>query len=87
MRFFLHIKRDFLYICSVFQSLKHATKIVKNMTKQLHTKKGTGKEIARLLGVSEHTVSDAIRGKIDTETARRIRTMAIRNYGAIEIEI
>ena len=57
------------------------------MTKQLHTKKGTGKEIARLLGVSEHTVSDAIRGKIDTETARRIRTMAIRNYGAIEIEI
>lgn len=72
---------------ALFQSLKHATKIGKNMTKQLHTKKGTGKEIARLLGVSEHTVSDAIRGKIDTDTARKIRTMAIRNYGAIEIEI
>lgn len=71
----------------MFQSLKHATKIGKNMTKQLHTKKGTGKAIARLLGVSEHTVSDAIRGKIDTDTARKIRTMAIRNYGAIEIEI
>lgn len=57
------------------------------MTKQLHTKKGTGKEIARLLGVSEQTVSAAIRGKSDTETARKIRTMAVRNYGAIEIEI
>lgn len=57
------------------------------MKKQLHTKKGTGKEIARLLGVSEQTVSKAIRGKIDTETARKIRMMAVRNYGAIEIEI
>ena len=82
---FLFVK--LYYICSVIQSLKHATKIGKNMTKQLHTKKGTGKEIARLLGVSEHTVSVAIRGKSDTETARKIRTMAIRNYGAIEIEI
>ena len=57
------------------------------MTKQLHTKKGTGKEIARLLGVSEQTVSAAIRGKSDTETARKIRTMAVRRFGAIEIEI
>ncbi len=55
------------------------------MTKQLHTKKGTGKEIARLLGVSEQTVSAAIRGKSDTETARKIRTMAVRNFGAVEI--
>ena len=51
------------------------------MTKQLHTKKGTGKEI----GVSEQTVSAAIRGKSDTETARKIRTMAVRNFGAVEI--
>ena len=55
------------------------------MKKQLHTIKGIGKEIARLLGVSELTVSDAIRGKIDTDTARRIRTMAIRNYGAVKM--
>ncbi len=53
------------------------------MKKQLHTKKGTGKEIARLLGVSEHTVSEAIRGKSDTDTARKMRMMAVRNYGAI----
>lgn len=55
------------------------------MTKQLHTKKGTGKAIAKLLGVSEQTVSKAIRGKSDTETAMKIRTMAVRNYGAIEL--
>lgn len=57
------------------------------MTKQLHTKKGTGKAIAKLLGVSEQTVSMAIRGKIDTDMARKIRTMAVRSYGAVEIEI
>ena len=55
------------------------------MIKQLHTKKGTGKEIARLLGVSEQTVSKAIRGKSDTRMAKKIRTMAIRNYGAVEM--
>lgn len=57
------------------------------MTKQLHTKKGTGKAIAKLLGVSMQTVSKAMRGKSDTVTARKIRTLAIRNYGAVEVEI
>ena len=57
------------------------------MKKQLHTKKGTGKAIAELLGVSEQTVSKAIRGKSDTTTAKKIRLMAIRNYGAVEIEL
>ena len=85
--FFLHYSQN-AYICSVVSIIEARDKNrEKKMTKQLHTKKGTGKEIARLLGVSEHTVSDAIRGKIDTDTARKIRTMAIRNYGAIEIEI
>ena len=57
------------------------------MTNQLHTKKGTGKEISRRLRVSEQTVSKAIRGKIDTETARRIRAIAIRDYGAIVLNV
>ena len=62
--------------------------IYKKMTKPLHiTKKGTGKEISKLLGISEHTVSFAIRGKIDTPTARKIRKIAKENYGAIEIDI
>ena len=56
------------------------------MTKQLYTKKGTGKAIARLLGVSEVTVSKAIRGKTDSETARKIRTLAKRSFGAVEVE-
>ncbi len=55
------------------------------MTKPLYTKKGTGKAIARLLGVSEQTVSMAIRGKTDTDLSRKIRTMAVRDFGAIEI--
>lgn len=55
------------------------------MAMQLHTKKGTGKAIADLLGVSERTVSLAIRGKSDTETAKKIRTLAMRSFGALEI--
>lgn len=57
------------------------------MANQLHTKKGTGKEISKRLGVSEHTVSVAIRGKSDTATARRIRAIAIRDYGAIVLDV
>ncbi len=68
--------------------IKPRDKYRKNMkTRQLHTKKGTGKAIARLLGVSEVTVSKAIRGKTDTETARKIRTLAKRSFGAVEVEI
>ena len=55
------------------------------MGSELHIKKGTGKAIAKLLGVSEQTVSKAVRGKSDSLTARKIRMIAIRNYGAIEI--
>lgn len=53
---------------------------------ELHTKKGTGKAIAKLLGVSERTVSLAIRGKSDTKIARKIRTLAVRSYGAVELK-
>lgn len=67
--------------------IKPHYKYTKNMSKQLHTKKGTGKAIAKLLGVSEQTVSKAIRGKSDTQTARKIRLMAVRCFEAIEIEV
>ena len=56
------------------------------MGSELHIKKGTGKAIAKLLGVSEQTVSKAIRGKSDTQTARKIRTIAVRDFGAIVIK-
>lgn len=76
----LYLQRDSI--------IKQGDKYRKNMkTRQLHTKKGTGKAIAKLLGVSEVTVSKAIRGKTDTETARKIRTLAKRSFGAVEVEI
>jgi len=58
------------------------------MLKPLYIKKhGAQIEIARLLGTSEHTVSYAINGKIDTPMARKVRTIAKRNYGAVEIDV
>ena len=67
-------------------NIKPRDKYNKNMTAQLHTKKGTGREIAKLLRVSEQTVSKAIRGKSDTKIARKIRTLAVRSYGAVELK-
>lgn len=67
-------------------NIKPRDKYNKNMTAQLHTKKGTGREIAKLLKVSEQTVSKAIRGKSDTKIARKIRTLAVRSYGAVELK-
>lgn len=56
------------------------------MAKQLLTTKGTGRKIAKLLRVSEQTVSKAVRDKSDTNTARKIRKIAVENYGAVEVE-
>ena len=67
-------------------NIEPTDKYIKNMAKQLLTTKGTGRKIAKLLGVSEHTVSFAVRGKIDTDTARKIRKIAKENYGAVEVE-
>lgn len=55
------------------------------MGKELHITKGTGKAIAKMLGVSEVTVSKAVRGKSDSELARKIRALAISQFGAVEI--
>lgn len=55
------------------------------MGKELHISKGTGKAIAKMLGVSEQTVSKAIRGKSDSKLARYIRALAIGSFGAVEI--
>ena len=56
------------------------------MAKQIFTKKGTGKQIAKMLGVSVQTVSKAMRGKSDTATARKIRKLAVDNFGAVEVD-
>lgn len=67
-------------------NIKPTDKYIKNMAKQLLTTKGTGRKIAKLLRVSEQTVSKAVRGKSDTDTARKIRKIAVENYGAVEVE-
>lgn len=66
--------------------IKPTDKYKKNMTKQLYTKKGTGKKISKMLGVSVQTVSAAVRGRSDTETARKIRKVAVEHFGAVEVE-
>lgn len=67
-------------------NIKPTDKYIKKMAKQLLTTKGTGRKIAKLLRVSEQTVSKAVRGKSDTDTARKIRKIAVENYGAVEVE-
>lgn len=57
----------------------------KSMAEQLFTKKGTGKAIAALLGLSERTVSLAIRGHSNSALAKRVRTLAKKCYGAVEV--
>ena len=62
--------------------INHATNINKFSEMEIYTKKGTGKEIAKLMGVSVQMVSRALRGKSDTELARKIRTLAVRTFDA-----
>lgn len=53
--------------------------------KQVYTKKGTGRAIARLFKVSEVTVSRAVHGKSNTDLARKIRHVAVKEFGGIVI--
>ena len=76
-----------LYLCLVDLTIKPRDKFNKKiMAEQLHIKKGTGAEIARLLGVSRVTVSHAIRGHSDSDIARRIRRLAKKVYGAVVVD-
>ena len=42
---------------------------------------GKGKKIAQALGISEKTVTQAIKGYVDNDLARKIRYVAIKEYG------
>lgn len=53
--------------------------------KKVMTKKGTGRKIAKLFGVTEVTVSNAVRGNINSELARKIRYVAVKEYGGVAI--
>ena len=49
--------------------------------KQILVKHGESKEIARFLGCNKNTVTSALRGKYNTELARKIRKIAIKRGG------
>ncbi len=53
--------------------------------KRIWVKQGTGKKIARAFDCSTVIVSLALNGKKDTELARKIRYVAIKEYGGVEI--
>lgn len=49
------------------------------------TKKGTGLMLARRFNVSPRWVSKVLNGGGDSQTARNIRAIAIKEYGGIAI--
>lgn len=46
---------------------------------------GTAPKIAKALGVSEKSVSCAVNGREDSELSRRIRYVAIKEYGCVAV--
>lgn len=60
---------------------------MKEMTtpKKVWTPKGTGLMLARRFSVSPNWVSKALLGQSDSQTARNIRAIAIKEYGGIAI--
>ena len=57
----------------------------KTTPKKVWTKKGTGLMLARRFQVSPVWVSNVLNGKGDSQTARDIRAVAVRDYGGIPI--
>ena len=48
---------------------------------------GTGKEIAKALGCCTKMVSLAVQGRKRTPLAKKIRNVAIQQYGGVEVEV
>ena len=46
---------------------------------------GVRKEIGARLGVSQPTVRRALRGASDTAAARRVRHVAVKEYGGVAV--
>lgn len=53
----------------------------KKTIKQVLSKRGTGKELAKMFKVSEVTVTNALRGKSNSPLAARIRKAAVNKGG------
>ena len=53
--------------------------------KKVWTKKGTGVMLARRFGVTPVWVSNVLNGKGDSQMARNIRAVAVKEYGGVAI--
>lgn len=53
--------------------------------KRIWTKKGTGLMLAKRFQVSPVYVSNVLNGKGDSQTARNIRAIAVKEYGGVAI--
>lgn len=53
--------------------------------KRVWTRKGTGLMLAKRFGVTPDWVSKALLGQSDSETSRKIRAIAVKEYGGIPI--
>lgn len=71
--------------------IKQASKIKQKMNtntnpKKVWTNKGTGIMLSRRFGVTPVFVSMALNGKSNSQMARNIRAVAIKEYGGKAIE-
>lgn len=57
----------------------------KNRPIKVWTKKGTGLLLAKRFNVSPVFVSNALNGKANSQTARNIRAVAVREYGGFPV--
>lgn len=53
--------------------------------KRVWTRKGTGLMLAKRFGVTPDWVSKSLLGQSDSETSRKIRAVAVREYGGVAI--
>lgn len=53
------------------------------MKKRVIVEHGVGKKIATLLGITPEMVSKSLNYKKDSHLARRVRYMAIKNFGGV----
>ena len=57
----------------------------KSKPKRVWTKKGTGLLLAKRFNVSPRWVTKALNGGSDSQTARTIRAVAVKEYGGFPV--
>ena len=57
----------------------------KDMNKRVIVEHGVGKKIATLLGITPEMVSKSLNYKKDSHLARRVRYIAIKNFGGVSV--